>query len=266
MSEYKGIKGFQVTTRTEDPVPYAQALADNPYGGVWGAGGNLNNARLLFDSGVGSLTAGLVAGNSPSPNAETYNGTSWTNISSLGNNTAGRAGAGTSTAALEFGGTPGLGVTEYWNGSSWTELSDMNQGRNHLAGCGASNTSALAFGGEFSPLYPSQGYLGLTESWNGSAWTEVADLNTDRAYVAGLGTQTAALCISGTEPPLSTKTEDWNGISWQEVSDVSTARMGSAAAGNSTNGLAFGGGTPGVTAATEEWNGTSNTTRTVDTD
>ena len=26
MSEYKGIKGFQVQTRTEDPVPYAQAL------------------------------------------------------------------------------------------------------------------------------------------------------------------------------------------------------------------------------------------------
>ena len=39
MSEYKGIKGFQVTTRTEDPVPYAQALADNPYAGTWGSGG-----------------------------------------------------------------------------------------------------------------------------------------------------------------------------------------------------------------------------------
>ena len=28
MSEYKGIKGFQVQTRSEDPTPYAQALAD----------------------------------------------------------------------------------------------------------------------------------------------------------------------------------------------------------------------------------------------
>ena len=35
MSEYKGIKGFQVQTRTEDPVPYAQAIADNPYAGSW---------------------------------------------------------------------------------------------------------------------------------------------------------------------------------------------------------------------------------------
>ena len=45
MSEYKGIKGFQVQTRTEDPVPYAQALADNPYAGSWSSGGSLNQAR-----------------------------------------------------------------------------------------------------------------------------------------------------------------------------------------------------------------------------
>ena len=48
MSEYKGIKGFQVQTRTEDPTPYAQALADNPYGGVWSSGGNLNTARRSY--------------------------------------------------------------------------------------------------------------------------------------------------------------------------------------------------------------------------
>ena len=48
MSEYKGIKGFQVQTRTEDPVPYAQALADNPYAGSWASGGALNTARSNF--------------------------------------------------------------------------------------------------------------------------------------------------------------------------------------------------------------------------
>ena len=56
MSEYKGIKGFQVTTRTEDPVPYAQALADNPYAGVWSSGGSLNTARY-DNTGAGSQTA-----------------------------------------------------------------------------------------------------------------------------------------------------------------------------------------------------------------
>ena len=42
MSEYKGIKGFQVQTRTEDPTPYAQALADNPYSGAWASAANMN--------------------------------------------------------------------------------------------------------------------------------------------------------------------------------------------------------------------------------
>ena len=53
MSEYKGIKGFQVQTRTEDPVPYAQALANNPYAGAWSSGGALNTARnFLSTSGT----------------------------------------------------------------------------------------------------------------------------------------------------------------------------------------------------------------------
>ena len=46
MSEYKGIKGFQVQTRTEDPVPYAQALANNPYAGSWASGGDLPQAKI----------------------------------------------------------------------------------------------------------------------------------------------------------------------------------------------------------------------------
>ena len=45
MAGYKEIKGFQVQTRTEDPVPYAQALADNPYVGVWSSSGSMNTAR-----------------------------------------------------------------------------------------------------------------------------------------------------------------------------------------------------------------------------
>ena len=63
MSEYKGIKGFQVQTRTEDPTPYAQALADNPYGGSWAAGGTRNEARgALGGSIMGTQTANVAAG------------------------------------------------------------------------------------------------------------------------------------------------------------------------------------------------------------
>ena len=45
MSNYKGIKGFQVQTRSEDPVPFAQAIINNPYQGNWSSGGTMNTAR-----------------------------------------------------------------------------------------------------------------------------------------------------------------------------------------------------------------------------
>ena len=62
-------------------------------------------------------------------------------------------------------------------------------------------TSALAFGGN------APGTKDETEKYDGTSWTEVADLNTARRYVAGAGaTNTAALAIGGydTSPITST--------------------------------------------------------------
>ena len=60
MSEYKGIKGFQVQTRTEDPTPFAQAIANNPYAGAWGSGGSLNTAR--YGAGAAGADEGARRG------------------------------------------------------------------------------------------------------------------------------------------------------------------------------------------------------------
>ena len=131
MSEYKGIKGFQVQTRTDDPIPYAQALADNPYAGTWSSGGSLNTTRRNL------------------------------------------VGIGPGTAALGFGGysTTVVANNESYNGTSWTELADLNTARGQLGGANhGSQTAGLAFGGETATAR-----VGVTESWNGSAWTEVAD-------------------------------------------------------------------------------------------
>ena len=48
MANLKTLSGFPIQNLTSDPVPYAQALADNPYAGVWSSGGNLNTARQLL--------------------------------------------------------------------------------------------------------------------------------------------------------------------------------------------------------------------------
>ena len=59
---------------------------------------------------------------------------------------------------------------------AWSTGGNLNTARANLAGAGADNTSALAFGGD--------GPTGATESYNGSSWTEVNDLNTARRDLA----------------------------------------------------------------------------------
>jgi hypothetical protein len=97
----------------------------------------------------------------------------------------------------------------------------------------------------------------LVESWNGTSWTEVNDLNTARGFICnGAGTATAALATGGN--PVTAVTESWNGTSWTEVNDLNTAVVSNGMRGTQTSALNFGGsdGTAGV-ANTESWNGTS---------
>ena len=119
-------------------------------------------------------------------------------------------------------------------------------------------------------LLPSPGSgaetLGKTETWNGSGWTEVADLNTARQDLAGTsqGSQTATLTFGGGSPsPHTAATESWNGSAWTEVSDLNTSRERLAGAGTSTAGIAIDGAqtpspnTPDGIKRTEIWDGSS---------
>ena len=262
MSEYKGIKGFQVQTRTEDPVPYAQALADNPYVGSWGSGGALNTARnQVGNAGADTENALAFGGNIPGGEqklTESYDGSSWTEVADL--NVVRRLidGIGASnTAALAvggYGGPPGYqDLVEQWNGSSWTEIAETNSVHG-TGGSAGTTTSGLVFGG-----VPSVTPSALTESWDGSSWTEVGDLNDARIFLGSCGTSnTAALGFGGDTPGVTANTESWNGSSWTEVNNLNTARQQLSGAGNYTAALAFGGYTPGGgQTSTESWDGSS---------
>jgi len=120
-------------------------------------------------------------------------------------------------------------------------------------GGNGTQTAALAYGG--AP----PGTTAQTESWNGSSWTEVNDLNTARTSVVGSGIQTATLAYGGATPTVTAVTESWNGTSWTEVNDLNTARrdIASSIGTSNTSALAAGGYTTVNIAATEEYNGTS---------
>ena len=95
--------------------------------------------------------------------------------------------------------------------------------------------------------------LQTNESWNGSSWTELADMNTARAGIGSFGTQSSALGCGG--DPDGNFTELWNGSAWTEVNNLNVTRegMGSAGGSDNTSGIVFGGNQDSV----EEWNGTN---------
>ena len=101
--------------------------------------------------------------------------------------------------------------------------------------------------------------VNLTESWNGSAWTEVAEQNTRRSGAGNaLSSPYSDTLIFGgyTQPPPNTaNAETWNGSSWTEVSELNSAKDNMGGSGDSsTSALWFGGRT---IAKTESWNGSS---------
>ena len=133
---------------------------------------------------------------------------------------------------------------------AWSTQPSLNTARFQGAGAGT-QTSALAFGGEANQS-PSQS--DHTESWNGTSWTEVNDLNAGKTYLPISGTYTSAITGGGLGPPSTALTvcESWNGTSWTEVADINTGDGGRVSFGeDNSNAVTVGG------AVTEKWNGTS---------
>ena len=139
---------------------------------------------------------------------------------------------------------------------TWATSNAMNVARSSLSAQNIGlQTAGLAVGGYGEPP-PNNSYAGV-ESYNGSSWTEGADLNNGRNSSAGCGTQTAAITAGGDPfPGVGTKTETWNGSSWTEVNALNTSNKNQGMAGGSPAATQFGGGPP-IRDNTESWNGTS---------
>ena len=285
MAEYIEIKGSLVPSLASDPSnPIEGQVWYNTTSavlkgraaipaGAWSSGGDINTARYNVCGSGASNTAALIFAGYKTPPAvyyaetESYDGTTWTEVADL-NRAGGRGnsmGFGSQTSAIIAGGNPpsATALTEQWNGSSWTEVNDLTTGRDTMKGGGTSAGAGITFGGGIGTPPPSNFYMKLTETWDGTSWTEVADLNIGRQQMgsANQGSSTANLCIAGElDLPYSPRTgayvESWNGTSWTEVNNVNTARTNGGSAGIQTNALYFGG-DPGGKTNTESYDGTS---------
>jgi hypothetical protein len=142
---------------------------------------------------------------------------------------------------------------------SWASSTNLNTARAYGGGTpqGTQN-AALFFAGNNGTAD-----VANNESYDGTSWTELADLNTARRLIGGIGTQTAALAFGG-NPPATGATEEWNGTSWVEGDDLSTARYAVGGFGIQTEAVAVGGsvGPPTYSDSVEYYNGTSWTAGT----
>jgi len=268
-------------------------------GTAWTEVNDLNTARQEL-GGSGTQAAALATGgriSSPAyvANNESWNGSSWTEVNDLNTARGSLDSTGTSTDSIAAGGTiapasPVVGTnSETWDGTSWTTTTSFSTARRGNSMFGLTSTDALVTGGDTSGNpFPSQSLTGSTEYWNGSSWTELADLATGRANAGSSGSSTAGLIEGGYGPPSSvlTATEEWTAPSdftqinlgqvyynstanafkvtqtsaadgsWASITSGNTARRVASGVGTSvSNGMVIAG-YPGENEV-ETWNGTS---------
>ena len=165
------------------------------------------------------------------------------------------SGSGSKSAGIIFGGADTLANTEEYNGFGWSAGGNLNTGR-YGAGeaTAAPQTAALIFGGVVTSTRKSE-----VEEYNGSTWSEVTDMPADIGQLAGAGTQTAALSISG--GPSIAESYEYDGTNWTAGGNINTARERSTGFGLQTAAVAVGGGSP-IVANVEEYDGSSWTNAT----
>ena len=151
----------------------------------------------------------------------------------------------TSPAALKYA-IEGAGT--------WAASNPLNTARNALGAQTGTQTAALIMDGRGN-----ESTLNVTELYDGTSWTEVAD-SVQSLYARGsFGTQTATISAGGNTGAMSNITESWDGTSWTNTGHgIGTARRDSCGCGIQTAGLITTGKTgTAVTGATETYNGSA---------
>ena len=149
-------------------------------------------------------------------------------------------------------------------GGAWASGGNLPSVLYENAGAGATQNASMNFGGQGNSPSPQFPHTADTQTYNGTSWTEVNELNNSRRYLAGAGVLTSALAYGGyTVPPSAPGTKDfcesWDGTNWTEVNELNTKRREVAGIGTSNSNALCVQGTDGtsVTAEVESWNGSA---------
>ena len=147
-----------------------------------------------------------------------------------------------------------------WDGSSWASATGMSTGRYQTGGgFGADSEDGLIGRGRKGSFTPSN-FVNLTERWDGSAWSELAETNNSSGSTRGaMGQGSPSGMIVGTDgssysPRAQSHVEVWDGSSWSEVSEFSPADTSTSSGfGSATSAVQIG----DTNDESQSWDGSS---------
>ena len=242
---------------------------------AFSSGGVLSTSRAQFGSAKhGTQNAGLAFGGFNWPNTnrsetEEYGGSSWTSGGALPGGQRQMGGTGTQTAALGYGGLPGIPntTTLEYDGSSWTSGGALPSGMSFAVNSAAGTQTAALRAGSGPG-----GATATTLEYDGSSWTSANDMSVARTSSTFDGAQTAAIITAGEAPGapdatgnVTRLTEEYDGTNWSSGTSslfFLSAQAVSGGAAAQTALMTTGGDGPNVTnntGATQEYDGTAFT-------
>jgi hypothetical protein len=275
MATYKNINGTNIPIRASDPsnpilgeIWYnttSNTLKGQGYGTAsWATAPVMNEARAATAS-FGTQTSGVAATGLDVPitgsyrsTTEKYDGTSWTNSTSVPTPRGYANGGGTETAGIVYGGdsSPGAGIssTEEYSGTAYTAGGVLPNAYYLAAGTGP-QIATITIGGSG---YPTAGPKRTVSTYDGTSWaaspaTYPAELTRGRA----VGDSSSAFVFGGS-PNLATS-NTWDGSSFAGGPTMNVGRMNMVGFGTVTDAVTSGGtDTPsGGLTTSETYNGTA---------
>ena len=238
---------------------------------------SLNTARDQL-SGGGTQTSALAVGGRVTSavvtNMEEWNGSSWTNLTALPEKRGYTHANGPETAFFmasgalgDNAGSPYTSATLNYDGSSISTGENVNTARS-AGGAAGDSANAIFYGGDVSGTSQTK-----TEKYDGTSWSEVADMAVaKRGSGAGAGTSNAAALSAGAYgPPASASTEEFTSstntitaAAWSSGGTYPYAAANAASLGPATAMLTCGGNNSGPTKQTTVnlYNGTTYSAET----
>ena len=271
--------GFGQTTNAYIHGGYFSNPTSSQSGKYFEYNGTSHNAipstskTIGWRSGSGSSTSGLVVGgyfypggSGPYANAESYNGSSWSNETAVPFAEYGFVATGaTETATLMIAGDEGPTATLEYDGSSWT-TSGVYPFGGYQQQMGGTQTAAVAGGGITvpggAPSIKSDAY-----EYDGSSWTATGSFLQTTKLGSISGPQTAALQFGGDSNPSPSTvsySQSYDGSVFGTAAAMGTRRKNynsgsgtgssTVTAGGNTGGGAYPLGTEEFSSATESLN------------